>query len=259
MQPALDQYIAGVNEDHLYPTSKRPDAVCRRLQAALAFSGFHVDCARAWLEQMTSTPDAAVFFADHLGRYTLQIFCWPPGFSNPPHHHDTWTVAGVLTGSLLVYRSHSSEAACLASEPIVATAGQAGMLIPPQFHCMRNPRRETAITFHVFSLNNAATSQDLDQRASSVASFDDDDVVAIAKMAVDRGGCDALDCVRLAFFLVGPAAQLDLIKLTMTYDRREGVRMGRTLCRLVGGVDGHRLSSVLDELEAEEHRRVGAL
>jgi len=259
MHPALDQYIAGVNQDYLYPASKRPDAVRRRLQTALAFSEFHVDCARALLEQMASTPDAAVFFADRQGRYTLQVFCWPPGFSNHPHHHNTWTVAGVLTGSLLVCRSPLSEAACLASEPIVATAGQAGMLLPPQFHCLRNPGCETAITFHVFSLDNAAASQDLDQRTLSTARFDDDDVVAIARMAVDKGGCEALDCVRLAFFLVGPAAKLDLIKLTMTHDRREGIRMGRTLCRLVGGVDGRRLSSVLDELEAEDHRRVGAL
>lgn len=247
--PALGRFIAGVNQDHGLPISTRPTAVRARLQAALACADFHVDCARTVLAQMSTDPAAEVLFADPEGRYTLQLFCWPAGFGNEPHRHDTWTVSGVLAGSLEVLRSSLSAADCRAAKPLVATPGQTGVLAPPQHHCLRNAGPETAISFHVFSAGDGAQRADFHGRAAPDVRFDDDDVLAIARLAVAKGGREARDCVRAAFSLVGPATRLDLVKLMLTQDPGEGIAMGRELASQVGGLDGHRLSSLLDGLE----------
>ncbi len=139
----------------------------------------------------------------------------------------------------------------------MAAPGQVGVLVPPQFHCLRNVGSETAITFHIFSLYNAADKLDLKGWPTSVPRFDDDDVLAIARMAVTKGGSKAIDCVRTAFPLVGHAAKLELVKLMIRLDPFEAIDMGRTLSRLVGGLDGRRLLRLVDGLETAA--RQGAL
>ena len=257
MRATLEQFIAGVNRDHTLPAPNRPDAVRKRLQAALASSEFYVDCARVLLDQFVSNPGGRFLFVDPHGRYTLQVFCWPAGFGNDPHRHDAWTVSGAMMNSLLVFRSAVSAADCLASEPLAAAPGQAGALVPPQFHCLRNIGNETAVTFHVFSLDDAAGTLDLEGRSTLAPRFDDDDVLAIARMAATKGGAAAADCVRTAFSAVGHAAKLELVKLMIRLDPLAALDMGRTLSRLVGGVDGHRLLHLVNRLETAA--RQGAL
>jgi predicted metal-dependent enzyme (double-stranded beta helix superfamily) len=245
----LDQFIASVNRDHSLPASDRAHAIGKRLQAALADGMFYVDCARVLLGQLVSKPDCRFLFIDPEEHYTLQVFCWPIGFGNDPHRHDNWTVSGVMMGSLLVFRSAVSETDCVASKPLVAAPGQVGVLVPPQFHRLRNIGRETAITFHVFSLDDAAEKLDLEGWPTSAPRFDDEDVLAITSMAVAKGGSEAISCVRTAFSAVGPVAKLELLKLMIRLDPTEAIDMGRTLSRLVGGLDGRRLLRLVDGLD----------
>lgn len=253
----LDQFIAGMNLAYSLPAANRLNVIRKRMQAALASDEFYVDCAQVLLGQIVSKPGCRFLFADPLERYTLQVFCWPIGFGNDPHRHDTWTVSGVMMSSLMVFRSSVSEADCLASEPLVAAPGQVGILVPPQFHCLRNIGSETAITFHVFSLDDAAHKLDLEGRPTSAPRFEDDDVLAIVRMAVTKGGGEAVGCVRTAFSAVGHAAKLELVKLMIRLDPLEAIDMGRTLSRLVGGLDGRRLFRLVEGLETAA--RKGAL
>lgn len=246
--PVLRRFIEGIDEDFLWPVADRAPAVRRRLQAALATAPFRTDCARALLAQAASMPTPVDFFRDDAGRYVLRVFCWPPAFGNAPHLHRSWTVAGILKGALLVRRSAQSAAQCLAAEPIAAVAGQAGMLVPPQFHCLRNDGDTVAISLHVFS-RDAPEEAGPDERAPRAAAFDDDELVAITALALDSAGAQALDCVDAAFPLVGLAAKLELMKLTLACDLDEGIRLGRSLCRLVGEADGRRLSTLLDRVD----------
>ncbi|MDB5398345.1 MAG: hypothetical protein JWQ55_363 [Rhodopila sp.] len=250
MGAVFNEFIAGLNEDFDLHVVARPNAVRDRLQRAIASTDFRAQCARMLLEQHVWASQVRQFFVDPRQRYSLQIFCWPPGFGNDPHCHETWTVAGVMAGSLLVFRSATSAADCRASAPILARTGEAGVLIPPQFHCLRNDGDETAITFHLFSLDSAEKRPNLEGRPAAAPRFDDDDVVAIVRMVVERRGVEAADCIHAAFAAVGPTAKLDLVKLMLKLDSGAAIALGRTLSRLVGGPDGGRLLKLVERLEA---------
>jgi predicted metal-dependent enzyme (double-stranded beta helix superfamily) len=249
MGSALEHLIAGIDLDLSLPTSEHPYAIRRRLQAALRSTELYLDCAQLSLSQMVSEPDARFLFFDPQSRYTLQVFCWPPGFGNVPHLHKNWNVSAVMINSLLVFRSTISETDCLDSKPLLATSGQAGVLIPPQFHCLRNVGKETAITFHVFSIDETRNDKvHLEHRPTS-ASRPDDDILAMATVAARHGGARSIDILRTAFSAAGNATKLELVKLMVKLDPLEAIRMGRTLSQLVGGQDGRRLLEVVERLE----------
>lgn len=251
MGGALENLIAGIDLDFSLPEAEVPNAIRGHLQASLDSPELYLDCARLLLSQLVSEPDARFLFFDPQSRYTMQVFCWPPGFGNRPHLHNNWNVSAVMTGSLLVFRSAISETDCLASEPLPATAGQAGVLIPPQFHCLRNDGNETAITFHVFSIDEAGDEHvHLERRPTYASRFDDDEVVAIATEAARRGGARSMDIVRAAFSAAGNVAKLELVKLMAKLDPLEALRMARTLAQLVGGRDGLRLLELVEKLES---------
>src|SRR4051812_14607390 len=113
MGGALVRLIAGIDVDFSLPAAEIPHAVRRRLQAALDSPELYLDSARLLLSQLVSDPDARFLFADPKSRYTLEVFCWPPGFGNQPHLHNNWNVSAVMTSSLLVFRSAVSETECL--------------------------------------------------------------------------------------------------------------------------------------------------
>ena len=252
---ALEQLIAHIDLDFSLPASEVPHAIRNRLQAALQAPDLYLDCAHLALSQMAFMPDARFLFRDPESRYTLQMFCWPPGFGNEPHLHTNWTVSGIMASSLLIFRSAASETDCLASEPLLATAGQAGFLIPPQFHCLRNIGDDCAITFHIFSVD-AAHDERLHSEARAISStrrLDDDGILAIAAVAARHGGPRAIEIVRNAFTAVANAAKLDAVKLMVKLDPPGALQMARTLSTLVGGRDGARLLQFVERLEIAAH------
>jgi hypothetical protein len=250
MGRALEHLIAGIDADLSLPASELPHAIRRRLQVALDSPELYLDCAQLLLSQVVSEPDARFLFFDPQSRYTLQVFCWPPGFGNQPHVHKNWNVSAVMANSLLVFRSTVSEADCLASKPILVTSGQAGVLIPPQFHCLRNVGDETAITFHVFSIDELGNDKvHLERRPTTASRLDDDGILAIATVAASHADARSIDIVRTAFSAAGNTTRLELVKVMVKLDPLEAVRMGKALSQLVGGQDGRRLLDVIEKLE----------
>jgi hypothetical protein len=248
---ALAQVIAGIDLEFDLPPSEVPHAVRRRLQAALDSTDLFLDCAQLLLSQLAWEPETRYLYFDPQSRYNLQLFSWPPGFSNPPHFHTNWNASTVMAGSLVIFRSTTSEADCLASTPLVVTAGQAGVLIPPQYHFLRNLENETAITFHVFSIEQTSgEGPQLEGPATSGASrIDDDGILALAVLATQHGGARAVDILRTAFTEVGNATKLELIKLMTRVNQPEAIRMGKILSQLVGGQDGRRLLALVERME----------
>ncbi|MGB8890225.1 MAG: hypothetical protein WCC87_26100 [Candidatus Korobacteraceae bacterium] len=252
---ALRHLIDGIDQDFSRPASDVPYAVRTRLEAALESPDLYLDCAQLFLSQLVAEPDARVLFVDPGSRYRLQVFCWPPEFGNQPHLHENWNVTGVLVSSLLVFRSTISEVDCLASKPLLATSGQAGVLIPPQYHCLRNVGDQTAITFHVLSRDEPGDEDVHVERApTSAARLDDSDILAIATVAVMRCGARSIDVVRTAFSAAGNFTKLELLKLMAKLDPLEAIRMGRALSQLVGGQDGLRLLQVIENLNIASRR-----
>jgi hypothetical protein len=251
MGRALENLTTGIGRDFSQPPSEVPHAVRRRLQTALESPELFLDCAQLLLSQLVHEPEARVLFFDPQSRYTLQVFTWPAGFGNQPHFHGNWNVSAVMAGSLLVFRSAISPADCLAAEPLLAVCGQAGVLIPPQFHCLRNVRNETAITFHVFSIVGA------DHEKLHVENFpapddvriDDDGILAIARVAATHDDDRSADIVRTGFSLADNATKLELVKVMVTLNPLDAIAMGKRLARLVGGQDRHRLLDVIKKME----------
>ena len=148
---ALSALIVGINEDFLRAPAERPQAVRCRLQSAIASRDFLLDCFRLLFSRLSSRTGDCLFL-DPAFRYKLQLFSWPPGTENEPHLHNNWNVSAVIIGSLMVFRSAISEADCRMASPLRADTGGVGVLVPPQFHCLRNDGQDTALTFHVFSM-----------------------------------------------------------------------------------------------------------
>lgn len=251
MGRALENLIAGIDRDFSLPSSEVPHAVRRRLQTALESRELFLDCAQLLLSQLVHEPEGRFLFFDPQSRYTLQVFTWPAGFGNEPHFHGNWNVSAIMTGSLLVFRSAISPADCLAAEPLLAVCGQTGILIPPQFHCLRNVGDETAITFHVFSVAEADHEKlHLENlSASDDARIDDDGILAIARVAARCDDALSTDIIRTAFSLASHTTKLELVKLMVTVNPSEAIAMGRRLAELVGGWDGHRLLDLIEKME----------
>lgn len=249
MGAALKSLNAGIAEDFLLETHDRPLAVRRRLQASVARTDLLLDSIRLLFSQLASRSGDWVLFLDPEFRYKLQLFSWPPGSENEPHLHTNWNVSAVLSGSLLVYRSALSETDCRAAEPLRVNAGEVGVLIPPQFHCLRNDGVDTALTFHVFSVSGPDEGAHLERQNEAGVRFDDAEIVAIGDAAVRHAGAQAKDILRTAYLLVGHDAKLYVVKQMVKVDPMEAVRMGKSLAELVGGRDGERLFAVIEKIE----------
>jgi 3-mercaptopropionate dioxygenase len=250
MAGELANLIAGIDDDFELPAAKLPHAVWRRLQDAVCPALF-LDAARRLLVQLVSKPEAQYLHADPTARYAVEMFCWPPGFGNQPHLHRSWNASAVMAGALQIFRSSVSEAECLVAEPLVATAGQVGILTPPQFHCLRNTGTTTAVTLHVFSADES--SGDIvhpEHRPPLSARFDGGDLLAIAAEAVACGGTEARDIVLSTFAVVENDVKLALMKLMATLDPAAAAVLARELATLVGGLDERRLLAIADQLEA---------
>lgn len=250
MAGELADLIARIDDDFYLPAAKLPYAVRRCLQDAICPALF-LDAARRLLAQLVSKPDTRYLYADPAARYGVEVFCWPPGFGNQPHPHRSWNASAVMAGALQIFRSSVSEAECLVAEPLVVTAGQVGILIPPQFHCLRNTGAATAVTLHVFSADE--TNGDIahsDHRTPLAARFDDNDLLAIAVAAVACSGAEARDIVVSAFAVLEIDAKLALMKVMATLDPAAAAVLARRLAGLVGGVDAPRLLVIADGLEA---------
>ena len=250
---ALTSLIAGINSDFSDTGKDVPHAICARLQSALKTQDLYLDCAQLLLDQIVSDPSARFLFKDLLSQYTLQLFCWPPGFGNHPHLHDSWTVAAVLTSSLLVFRSSISVADCLASTPLVATFGNAGILRPPQYHCLRNVSDQTSISFHVFPIGKSQHAESFSRSPSSASRINASGVLALAKEAAKYPSARSVGIVRSAFAIAGNSTKLELVKIMAQLDRRSAVQMGTILAQSVGG-EG-RTSTVMHHRTARLSRK----
>lgn len=243
---ALKRLIAGIDLDFECPTTDVPQSIRQRLQAELQSPDLYFSCAERLLRQVLVDPDSRVLYADPQSRYTLQLFVWPPGFGNRPHLHNNWTVSAVFTNSLLVFRSTISEADCLSSQPLLATAGSAGILIPPQFHCLRNATEAPSVTFHVFS-SGPTPDQGLShtERPSGQSRINNSGLLAIARAVSRYADPRRIDIIRAAFAVAGESTKLELVKLMAQVDISEAVALGHQLAEEVGGVDGARLLHVI--------------
>jgi hypothetical protein len=250
--PVLGAFATGVEADFELAVEEQPHAVRRRLQAALdASDELFLDAAQLLLAQLVYEPETRFLYFDPDSRFDLQLFTWPAGFYNLPHFHSNWNVSAVMAGSLVIFRSDVSEAGCLNASPLIATAGQAGVLIPPQFHCLRNDGSQTAITFHVFSIDETPGDKLHLETSPTTGDFrlDDDGVLTLARAAALRGGARSTDIIRLAFAAASTPTKLDLVKLMARLNPPEAVHLGRTLSELVGGEDGRRLLAVVEKME----------
>ncbi len=252
---ALEQLIAGVDEDRAQPEAAPPYAVRAPPQAPVASPDLCLDCAHLLLWQVAFARDARVLFLDPRGRYNLQVFCWPARFGNAPHLHETWNVSAVLTGSLQVFRSAISEEHCLASRPLAADAGEAGCLVPPQYHCLRNAGEDTAITFHVFSMDGRReAAPHLESSSIADERLGDDGILALARLAERHRSARSVEIVRTAFAAAGDLAKLELVKLMVRLDTLAAIDMARALARHVGGRDGDRLLDLVERIGAAVSR-----
>ena len=154
---ALQDLILGIGSD--FDTCDAADVPYRirsRLMSAITTPDLLLESSELLLHQVRFAPAERFLARDPQSRYTLQLFCWAPKFGNLPHLHTNWTVSAVLAGSISVQRSSISKEDCRACASILASAGEVGMLKPPQYHCLANPSgTEAAITFHVFPMNHA--------------------------------------------------------------------------------------------------------
>jgi len=249
--PALTALIEAIDCDLTLSDAKVPHTVRRRVQQALTLPGFLLDCAHRLLSQLAFEPGTRYLYLDPQQRYNVQLFSWPAGFSNKPHLHTNWNVSAVFVGSLEILRSTRSEADCAASAPLVAAAGEAGVLIPPQFHFLRNPTETTALTFHVFS-NSSTPGQRPHREGPAEAGecrLDDDGILALARAAAGVEDPRVTDIIRTAFAAAGNVTRLELVKLMTAMDPAGGIEMGKQLAHLVGGSDGSRLLAVLEQIE----------
>lgn len=184
----LRTLIGGINSDFNGSASEIPHAVRARLQRAIKSPDLFLNSAELLLKQALQAPSERFLFADPQGRYTLQLFCWPPRFGNDPHLHNTWAVTAVFSNSILVYRGRTSEVECLTSQPLLAHPGEVGVLIPPQFHFLRNPTDNTTITFHVFSADGRLADKHEPANAVSPARVSNAGILALAKEPRDPRG-----------------------------------------------------------------------
>jgi hypothetical protein len=249
--PALTELVRGIDCDFRLSEAEVPHAVRQRVQQALTSPQFFLDCAHRLLSQLAFEPRTRYLYLDPQLRYYMQLFSWPEGFSNKPHLHTSWNVSAVFVGSVEILRSVRSEVDCAESTPLSAGAGEVGVLIPPQFHFLRNPADTTALTFHVFGSNSTP-----DQRphregpaGAGECRLDDDGILALAKTAARVDDPRATDIIRMAFAAAGSATRLELVKLMTAMDLGGGIEMGKRLAQLVGGSDGSRLLAVLEQIE----------
>jgi len=247
---ALQSLILGIGSD--FDTCAAPDVPDRvrsRLKSATTTPDLLLESSDLLLHQMRNTPAERFLVRDPHSRFTLQLFCWAPGFGNLPHLHANWTVSAVLAGSISVQRSAVSEADCCASPPLLASTGEVGMLRPPQYHCLKNPSStEAAVTFHVFPLEDSYH-QETAESNRPVRRIDSAGILALAKLAAIHGGQRSMNILRNAFEVAGNHTKLEVIKLLAKVDPQETVRLGTMLAHQVGGADGERLLNVLSRFE----------
>ena len=243
MGPTLAAFVAGVNFDLSIPAEETPRAVQNRLQSALG-SDLFFDCADLLLRQVVQEPQTRFLFADPESRYTLQLFCWPPGFGNEPHLHTMWTVSGVMAGELLVFRSNISEEDCRSSIPLLVKSGSAGALSPPQYHCLKNTSAQTSITIHVFAIDQFAADQSMGS-SRATARITNNGILTLATEAARHKHLRCGELLWTAFAAAGTSTKLEILKLMVAVDPREAVRMATRLAEIVGGRDGDRLMSLV--------------
>ena len=250
MDGELGDLIAGIDRDFDLPAPNAAHAVRRRLQDAVS-PALLLSTARRLLANLTAESDAQYLYSDPAFRYGIEIFCWPPGFGNRPHLHLSWNVSAVLAGTIDIFRSTVSAADCLLASPLVATAGEVGILIPPQFHFLKNNGTTSTITLHVFSADSAnGAAPTPEPRPLLAAKFSDDDLLAIVAASISWAGPQAQDIVVAAFDLVKIDAKLSLMKMMATTDLSIAAMLARRLAALVGGVDELRLMEIARGLES---------
>lgn len=95
---------------------------------------------------------------DPQGRYTVVVMVWGRGQGTPLHDHaGMWCVECVYRGRIRVrsFDLLGDPAADIvhfaAADEVLAGVGEAGALIPPhEYHWIRNPDPEPAVTIHVY-------------------------------------------------------------------------------------------------------------
>lgn len=90
---------------------------------------------------------------DPIRAYSICIFNWPPGLSNAPHRHDTWTVTGVLHNSLRfnTFRVESGGATLTPEKRLDARPGEVGYICTPCIHNVENPSAAPSLSIHIFN------------------------------------------------------------------------------------------------------------
>ena len=103
-----------------------------------------------------------VLHSDPDRRYSVLALVWKQGQASPIHAHHAWCAYGVIAGELLEERFEydlearaASPTGNLPRKPGDGSCGLAGL---EQIHRIRNIRRETAISVHVYGVPAAEIS-----------------------------------------------------------------------------------------------------
>jgi len=140
----------------------RDDEVrCRQVKQVLgdAVSSGEIDLDPALLRTAQGTYARRLLHRDPQERYSVLVMVWDAGQGTMLHDHGgTWCVECVYRGRIQVtsysVRGGDPETGVVQFSPeteVTAGVGQAGALIPPfEYHILRNPASEPAVTLHVY-------------------------------------------------------------------------------------------------------------
>lgn len=97
-----------------------------------------------------------VLHSDQRRRYTLLALVWNEGQMSPVHAHHTWCAYSVVSGELFeeqfAYDLDSHAAVARGGAPKEKGEGAYGPAGLNQIHRIRNARRETAMSVHVYGV-----------------------------------------------------------------------------------------------------------
>ena len=103
--------------------------------------------------------------ADPHLNWRLTMFLWPKLTGNSPHLHHTWGVTGVLSNRLevTIYEQGDTPRDLRVRRHFLAGRGEAGYLVPPCIHSLRNPHPTlSTVTLHAFGYSSDVRRPDLD-------------------------------------------------------------------------------------------------
>jgi hypothetical protein len=234
-------------------------------QHALKRRPFVVECAEAVISAVASTRALRAMpplWGTRSTPASLRIFYWPPGFQNEPHQHEAWGVTGVVFNEIVVetFPATTPPLESQRGEPlrtITARAGDAGYLVPPCVHRLRNETARTTVTFHVFGAESQASAAEHAPRAVQEPDVRRDVLLRRRALCAWCEVLAELDEARSVSLLErimvstrDPRTKLEAIKALARHDPRRAYELSCDFERQLRGADRDGLSLINARLAA---------